>query len=178
MTFQPPKHFFFFLFRICCWVHSVATLPITKSRYSFIGRWCLQQTSGTGWRFSTMDSDGAAFSLVITHEPAGHRPFSFYFTLNGYCPSVLSWAALFCINSVQSHHRRLGKIIAMNTKLTQWFSFHSVERFVSIEKKRAKGSCLDNFSSGLSSILQYPFNTLRLIIGLFLLDAFPVNRFL
>lgn len=67
---STPKAFFFLLFRICCWEHSVVTLPITKSRYSFIGCDGVQQTSGTGWRFRTTDSDGAAFSRVITHEPA------------------------------------------------------------------------------------------------------------
>lgn len=81
MTFQPPKHFFF-LFRICCWVHSVVTLPITKSQYSFIGHCSLQQTSSTCLRLRTMDSDCAAFSPVITHEPATQM---LYFLLLSVC---------------------------------------------------------------------------------------------
>lgn len=75
---STPKAFFFFfwLFRICCWVHSVVTLPITKSQYSFIGRCGLQQTSGPGWRFRTTDSSGTVFSRVITDEPAEHTLFT------------------------------------------------------------------------------------------------------
>lgn len=103
--FNSQSTFFLLLFRICCWVHSVVTLPITKSQYSFIGSRCLQQTSCTGWRFRTMDSDGAAFSPVITREAAGHKPFSFYCPLNVSCRFELSSVELFCIKSIQSHYR-------------------------------------------------------------------------
>lgn len=102
-----PQSLFFSLFRICCWVHAAVTLPITKSRYSFIGLCSLQQTSGTGWRFRTTDSDGAAFSSVITYEPAIHKPFTYYFALNGSRGSAFMWMAFFCMKSIQSYLRGL-----------------------------------------------------------------------
>lgn len=128
---STPKAFFFFQFRICCRVHSVVTLPITKSRYSFRGRCRLQQTSGTGWRFRTMDSDSAAFSRVITRETAAYKTtFICCFALNGSCGSVFMWMAFFCMTSIQSHPRELWEILATNTTmifaLILWYiSFYS-----------------------------------------------------